>query len=141
MRSEDLFVNSRQVILDKQTAPGVCLDAGEHVYAFDICLPNRRLPTSLEHFNGHVRYWVQGVIEIPWSYKSCFTDYTHKMFTVLNIYDLNGKPSLNLPIGVNERIAASCGCGPCRPRQQVHVTLDVKKSKKRVFILSCKTAI
>lgn len=136
MRSEDIFVNSRQVILDKQTATsGVFLDAGEHVYPFDICLPNRRLPTSLEHFSGHIRYWVQGVIEIPWSYKSCYTNYTYKMFTVLNIYDLNSKPSLNLPIGVNERIAASC-CSPCQPRQQVHVTLDVKKSKnERVFLL------
>lgn len=129
MRTEVTYVNLRKVLLEKQNEPFVFLEAGEHSYPFDFVLPNG-IPTSFEYHRGHIRYWVQGVIDKQWSLKR----YTHKMFTVLNMYDLNSKPNLTVPIGVNERIDFCCG--PCRT-EPINITLEVKKSKP-VFIFSFK---
>lgn len=120
------YVGLRLFILEKKTTSDVYLDPGEHVYPFDFVLPNG-IPTSFEHYKGYSRYWLQGIIDIPFS----LTRYAHKMITVLNVYDLNTQPSLKVPIGVSERITFCCG--PCRT-QPVDVTLDVMKSNLIIFL-------
>ena len=61
------------------------MEKGEHNYRFSFCLPTY-IPSSFEFQDlGHIRYWLEGIIYIPWG--SNFT--TTRTFTLVKRYNLN----------------------------------------------------
>lgn len=121
------YVDFKQLCLAKSNSQDhLCIEAGNpKVFSFEFQLP-LMIPTSFEskRFKGHIRYWVQGVIDIPWS----FNRYTHTTFTVINTLDLRSAPSLFNPIGVSDR-KFYC-CGPCQS-SPVEISFNANKCKKK----------
>lgn len=114
------YADFQIVCLSKSPDQENFLDTQEYVFPFDFVLPHN-IPTSFESFDGRIRYWVQGVIDIPWS----LNRYTHATFTVINKMDLNAVPQLQIPKGATDR-KVFC-CGPCKSKP-VDVTFDIQKS-------------
>lgn len=114
------YVDYKKVCLEKEHSHEVLLDAIEYVFPFEFELPDE-LPTSFEHYNGHIRYWIQGVIHIPWA----INRYTHSTFTVINTLNLNTIADVQMPRSVTD----SKEYFTLLNSKPVEIQFDVNKSK------------
>lgn len=67
------------------------LDAGEHVYNFEMQLP-LDLPSTYDGQHGHIIYYANVIVIIPWGSDKDFED----RFYVFRDLDLNRFPSLRV---------------------------------------------
>lgn len=65
------------------------MEEGEHVYPFNISLP-QQLPSTFNGAHGHVRYSAKVVIDIPWGKDK----EQETVFDVISPLNLNHEPSL-----------------------------------------------
>lgn len=83
------------------------IEPGEYTYRFELFLPDS-LPSSFEHKNGRIRYWIKCVLEIPDS----LNKETIRTFSVINPYDLNCNQDLKSKTGTSDKTEFCCG--PCK---------------------------
>ncbi|XP_066300586.1 arrestin domain-containing protein 3-like [Branchiostoma lanceolatum] len=70
------------------------LPAGKHSFPFQYKLPSAGLPTSFESKYGHVRYSAEAIIDQP---RGKPDKKFKRIFTVLDMYDLNEDPNAMTP--------------------------------------------
>lgn len=71
--------------------------AGTYRYEFSCFLPER-IPYSFEGAYGHIRYYVEACLDIPWD----FDEEIKKPFTITRTDDLNLMPELKLPVNCED---------------------------------------
>ena len=93
------------ICMGKPMNSDLYLEACEYNHPFRFILPAGNLPTSYEHFEAHIRYWVKATIDIPWS----INKHAIQCFSVINPLDLNLLPGLLQPYGVNDTKTVGIG--------------------------------
>ena len=105
----ETIIDEKQILLEKNNnISELYLESDLINYPFKFILNLSYLPTSFEHREAHIRYWVKATIEIPWS----INKEAIRFFTVINPLDLNLLPDLRLPHGVSD--TKTICCGPCK---------------------------
>lgn len=80
------------------------IPSGTHRYEFSVRMPSE-VPASFEALNGHIRYNVEAVLDVPWDF-----DQEFKLpFNVFRVFDLNFHPELKIPCK-SEEIKRFCCC-------------------------------
>jgi len=108
-------------LLSKKNGTGdLFLDTGNYTFPFDINLP-ANLPTSFEHRDAKIRYFLCAIIEIPWS----LNNKTFKLpITIICLTDLNKIPRLKLYSASSNRKVLCCFCCKSKP---IHIILSILK--------------
>ena len=107
------YVDMVVQVLSKQNGADLHLDAGKYCFPFEIQLP-ARLPTSLEHSDGRIRYFLFGTVEIPWSLNKI----VKLPITIISLLDLNRYPQLRQSHTVTNTKTICCLC--CR-QKPIHI--------------------
>lgn len=148
-RGSQVYLNSRVYLFGASGASPIEVQSGTHRYNFSCLLPSQ-LPSSFEGSDGHIRYSVEAVLDVPW-----FFDKTYQVqFTVVRVDDLNLHPELKIP-SHSEEIKRFCCCF-CEseplivtvvipytgytPGQNIHFTITYN-NKSNVQILSTKICL
>lgn len=118
--SYENYIYKRKII---QKGSDMCenfLEPGEHIYPFELELPDN-LPSSFQHHVGNISYYVKANIDIPWAIdKHC-----KKPFTVINNFDLSRNTAYLLGSGATGQ--KTLCCGPCRS-DPINIALSTPKS-------------
>ncbi|CRK98601.1 CLUMA_CG012197, isoform A [Clunio marinus] len=147
--SETVHFNGKTVYLNTKTylfgSPGgdsIQMPSGTHRYDF-LCQLPPLIPGSFEASHGDIRYRVEAVLDVPWSFNKEF-----KLgFTVIRVDDLNNDPSLKVAT-FDEEVKKFC-CLFCEseplyikvtlprtgfaPGEEIPVTIDFKnKSNEEI---------
>ena len=94
-------------LLFKEGSNDFYLEAGESSFPFKVALPPI-CPSSFHHSMGSIEYSIKGTIGIPWS----LDKHTKKLFTVINIVDLNCcNPNIRLPKEVKDTKSVTFSTG------------------------------
>ena len=105
----DTIFDLKQFFMQKDPNMGeLYLEPNEYNFPFKFTLPAGNLPTSFHHREAHIRYWLEAIVDIPWSFNRNFI----KIITVINALDLNLLPALRQPVGVSDTKVICCG--PCK---------------------------
>lgn len=92
-----VYIDDKSYLFGNDQAPAVEVPSGVHRYDFALQLPPM-LPASLEAPKGHIRYEIEAVLDIPWSYDKEFK----LQFTLVRNEDLSLDPQLRLPVDYEE---------------------------------------
>lgn len=96
------------------------ISLGDHVHQFRFQIPPAALPTSFEGDYGFIRYYIEGVVERPWSKDNILSK---KVFTVWEYVDCNN-PLLSAPqVGQSEKLVQG-GCCSSAKRNYLTLQLD-----------------
>ena len=97
-------------VLSKKNGQDLYLDKGKYTFPFEIRLPSQ-LPTSIEHTDGRIRYFLCSTIEIPWGLNK-----TYKLpITIISLLDLNRNLQLKLSQSVTNHKTICCLCCSQKP--------------------------
>lgn len=100
---KEVYLNHKTYLLGSLGANAVEMLSGTYQYDFMFQLP-LKLPASLESTHGNIRYNVEAVLDVPWSF-----DKKSKLpFTVVRIDDLNFQPELKFPTQIEEAKQFCC---------------------------------
>lgn len=146
---KDVYLNSRTYLFGADGADAMVIPSGTHRYDFACQLPPQ-LPASFEASYGSIRYKIEAVLDVPWSFDKEF----NLQFTVVRIDDLNFHPELKIPSKAEE-VKRFC-CLFCEseplmmtvtipytgytPGQNIHVTImynnksDVEITTTKIFL-------
>ncbi|XP_077295990.1 arrestin domain-containing protein 3-like [Arctopsyche grandis] len=92
--NEQYFTTSNNLMAEQHMQTGTSdLIAGDHKFNFTIILPSA-LPSSYEGYYGYVRYTAKITLKRSFKMDLCYKT----IFTVVSHIDLNGMPTLKLPI-------------------------------------------
>ncbi|KAL7040021.1 hypothetical protein ACKWTF_000218 [Chironomus riparius] len=94
---KEVYLNSRTYLFGQRGGPTFEIQPGVHRYEFACQLPER-LAYTAELRHGSIRYHVEAVLDIPWS----FDKETKIPFTVVRYDDLNFFPELRIPLKYEE---------------------------------------
>ena len=99
------------------------IEPNEYNYPFKFTLPTGILPTSYQHFEANIRYFLEATID------GQLKTTAKKIISLINPIDLNIIPGLRQPCGVSDtKVICS---GPCKD-DPILIELNTSKSK-RVF--------
>lgn len=99
---KEVYLNTRTYLFGYKSADAVEVTSGTHRYDFECLLPPQ-LPASFEASHGSIRYHVEAVLDVPWSFDKEF----ELQFTVARNDDLNFQPYLKIP-SQSEKIKRFC---------------------------------
>lgn len=100
--------SEKYLSMEAMLYPGPRLEAGQHMLPFTFILPPEGLPSSFEGQYGHVRYYVQAVIERSWKW-----NHRAKVhFSLCSVVDLNMMPACRNPGHSRDHKTFCCLC--CR---------------------------
>ena len=88
---KEVYLNSRTYLFGQRGGPTFEIHPGIHKYDFVCQLPDM-LPYTVELRHGSIRYYVEAVLDIPWS----FDKEIKVPFTVVRCDDLNLSPELRI---------------------------------------------
>lgn len=93
----EIFLNSKTYLFGRQGAEATQIAAGTYKYNFMVELP-KQLPESLSGSKGTIRYTIEVIFDIPWSFNKEFK----KSFTVVRNDNLNDSSELKIPLQQKE---------------------------------------
>jgi len=111
--SRTVYYEGKEVYMDTRTylfgGPGHSteMQAGTYRYEFASQLPPL-LPSSYEARHGHIRYFIEAKLDIPWAFDKEFI----VGFTVVRNDDMNMLPELKMP--TQSEMVKTFGCCFCR---------------------------
>lgn len=107
---KDVYLNTKTYLFGHDGAPAVEVPSGTHRYDFALQLPPM-LPASFEASKGHIRYEIESVLDIPWSFDKEFK----LQFTVARNDDLSLDSQLKIPVQMEEIQTFCCLCCQSQP--------------------------
>ncbi|XP_060557997.1 arrestin domain-containing protein 3-like [Ruditapes philippinarum] len=118
--SNESYMNNKVCLFGKEQhgEDSVKLEPGKYSYPFNFQLP-QGIPSSYEATIGRVRYFIQSEIDIPWA----FDKQTKRMFTVVNLLDLNTVPNAMSGASKTDQKTLCCLCCESDPISAM-VTID-----------------
>lgn len=103
LSGKTVYLNTRTYLFGSEGGILVEIPSGIHKYEFSVRLPSE-VPASFEASNGHIRYNVEAVLDVPWDF-----DQEFKLpFNVFRVFDLNFHPELKIPCKSEEIKRFSC---------------------------------
>lgn len=93
----DVYLNTKTYLFGQSGHSSVVMGSGTYRYDFACPLPPQ-LPASFEASHGHIRYYIEAVLDIPWR----FDKESKLQFTVARVNDLNESLDLKIPCRIEE---------------------------------------
>ena len=124
MEHETYFDFKRQVMQKSSFDDHLYIGPDDLKLPFEFTLPEK-LPTSFEHNEGHIRYWIRAHIDMPW----LTARQTVACFTVINPLDLNLVAFVKEPF--NQRREFTCN-GIFTKGGLIYADLTLQRSENRI---------
>lgn len=130
---KDVYLNTRTYLYGRQGGSSVDMASGTYRYNFECQLPHS-IPASFEGSYGHIRYYIEACLDIPWRFDKEY----RIQFTVVRNDDLNERPELKIPCRQEEFakfcclfcqsapmiMTATIPCSGFTPGQMIPVTVN-----------------
>ena len=83
-------------LVELNISEGIIIEPGVHSFSFSYLIPFE-CPSSVETFNGRIRYWIQITLKRPFKFDQIYT----RGFTVINMRNFNLEEDGTWQVGIS----------------------------------------